>query len=143
MKTYNGPKQLAESYLHFAPGYVDDNLLDEEVRDMFHNRPEGLEYIYDNFAEGDERNNALKRLDRVYPDQRNLRQRWDDYINYGLPHGSDRYPELWNNEFIEIEKQLPFKDQEEHDKWSNKAATWMGEQDWLDLTDEIIKRGGY
>lgn len=136
----NNPRELSKQLIHLKTPKVTQDTLDEEVRDMFANRPEGLEYIYDNFAEGDERNNALKRLDRVYPEQRTLKERWDDYINYGLPHGSERYPELWNDEIIQIEKQLPFKDQEEHDKWANQAATWMGEPEWLDLTNEIIKR---
>ena len=144
---YKSPKLMADNWrksLNFPQSnQATQEDLDEEVRELFNNRPEGLEYIYDTFPQGDDRTHALERLNRVYPETRNLRERWEDYINYGVPHGSERLPELWNDEFVEIEKQLPFKDEEEHKKWSDQAATWMGEPEWLDMTEDLVTRAGF
>ena len=136
------PNQLAENYLHINSGHTPtQEELDDEVREMFRNRPEGLNYIYDTYPKGEERTNALNRLNRVYPETRNLRERWNDYIDFGI--GDGERPEMWNDEIIDIEKQLPFKDQAEHDLWLNRGSAWKGEPEWLDQTEELLTRAGY
>ena len=65
-KVYKNPLDLSTSLVfHNQP--VTQEILDNETRNLFKNRKEGLDYIYSNFGEGTERDNALKRLDRVYP----------------------------------------------------------------------------
>lgn len=127
------PKQL----INLMTPKVTKDTLDDEVRKMFDTREEGLKYIYGNFPEGDERKNALERLDRAYPETRNLRDRWNNYINEGF-EGVDT--DYWNKEIADIESQLPFENEEEHKNWSNQGASWMGEPGWLDLTEKILGR---
>ncbi len=81
-----------------------------------------------------------KKFDKMNLENQNLplRDRWNRYINEGI--GSGENIDYWNNEIMDIEKQLPFKDQPEHDKWLNMGATWMGEPEWLNMTDELLKR---
>lgn len=135
---FKNPKELSDNYLHLGRGHTpSQEELDNEVRNMFRNREEGLKYIYGSFNEGQDRNNALERLNKVYPENRTLRDRWNNYLDNGFLGDNVDY---WNNEAVEIEKQLPFKDQPEHDKWLNMGATWMGEPEWLNMTDELLKR---
>lgn len=67
-----------------------------------------------------------------------LRDRWNKYIKYGI--GSGTNVDKWNKEIEEIESQLPFADQKEHDRWLDLGVAWKGEPEWLDLTDELLKR---
>lgn len=108
--------------------------LDKEVKDMFKNREEGLNYINKNFDNPKDKQNALNRLDRVYP---SLKDRFDKYIKYGF-RGNN--VDKWNKEIEDIESQMPFKDKAEHDKWLDMSAAWKGEPEWLDMTYDIIKR---
>ena len=66
-----------------------------------------------------------------------LRERWNKYLKYGQ-RGSAI--DKWNQEIQDIETLLPFKDQEEHDVWSNWGSDYRGSQDLLDLTNAIISR---
>lgn len=67
-----------------------------------------------------------------------LRDRWNKYINEGI--GSGDNVDYWNQELEDIETLLPFKDQKEHDTWLNQGAAWKGEPEWLDLTEQLIKK---
>ena len=53
--------------LSFPTKPVTKELLDSEVKNLFKNRQEGLDYINANFEEGPGKENALRRLGRVYP----------------------------------------------------------------------------
>ena len=56
------------SKLQFPTHPVTQEMLDSEVRSMFKNREEGLDYINANFPEGHkDRETAMSRLDKVYP----------------------------------------------------------------------------
>jgi hypothetical protein len=46
-----------------------------------------------------------------------------------------------NETMIELEKAIPFKDEEEHNKWLDLGATFKFFEDFEDLTLSIIKRG--
>lgn len=133
----SNPRQLSNQLIYLKYPKVTQEQLDKEVRDLFANRREGLDYIYNTFEEGNSRTNALNRLNRVYPETRTLKERWDDYVNNAFSGDNTNY---WNNEFIDIEKALPFKDDEEHNIWSNMGGTWMGESEWEDLTNDLIAR---
>lgn len=66
-----------------------------------------------------------------------LRSRWDKYLKYGF-RGAN--PERWNKEIEDIESQLQFANDEEHDKWLQMSDIWKGESEWPDMTSEIISR---
>lgn len=111
-------------------------MLDDEVRSMFKNRQEGLDYINSNFQEGDEKVNAMKRLDRVYP---STRQKWNNYFKHmgdGNPNTIDKYNKLLG----EIESELPFKNDVEHDQWSQMLEVYKGEPEFDNMMEEILKR---
>jgi len=67
-----------------------------------------------------------------------LRERWDNYFNHGLGSGEDI--DFWNNELIDIEQALPFKDDVEHDKWSQMLEVYKGEPEFDKFMGEILKR---
>lgn len=66
------------------------------------------------------------------------RQKWDMYMKNSW-NGDD--PAYYNRIYGEIEDELPFETQEEHDTWLDKGSTWMGEPEWPALTEKILKRG--
>ena len=137
---FKNPKELANSFSLNIPTHTPtQEELDNEVREMFDSRPEGLKYIYGNYSEGKDRENALSRLNRVYPENRTTKERFDDYINFGFKGDDIDY---YNQEFADIESQLMFENDEERKKWGDMASTWMGEPEWIDLTNKIISRGG-
>ena len=81
--------------------------------------------------------NSLKAGINAMMPKSDLQERFDNYVKNGF---SGRNVDKWNKEIEEIESQMPFKDDEEHKKWSDMGASWMGEPEWLDMTKEIISR---
>ena len=67
-----------------------------------------------------------------------LRDRFNRYLNNGFS-GSDI--DYWNEEIIDIENELPFENDEEHNKWLDLGSIWTGQAEWPQLTEKIIKRG--
>ena len=54
--------------LNLATPKINQNMLDDEVRSMFKNRKEGIDYINANFEkDSPDYNNAYERLGKVYP----------------------------------------------------------------------------
>lgn len=66
------------------------------------------------------------------------RQKWDMWLKNSF-NGDD--PTYYNRIYGEIEDELPFETEEEHQNWLTQGDTWMGEPGWLDLTNKILKRG--
>ena len=114
---YKNPSQQSDSMLKIQlPSHKPTQQeLDDEVRNMFKSRKEGLDYIEKTYPSGWERKNAMSRLDRVYPEVRSWgedmdrqyasdffqqsRGNRDGYINhmierFGVPRGSTRAKEL-------------------------------------------------
>lgn len=46
-----------------------------------------------------------------------------------------------NEAMIELEQAIPFKDEEEHNKWLDLGATFKFFEDFEEMTLSIIKRG--
>ena len=115
-----------------------DKELDDEVRSMFRNRKEGLDYIKSNFTKGPDKLNAMKRLNRVYPEPLlTTREKWKKYLDYGM-RGTNI--DHWNKVYGQIESELPFESQAEHDAWLDKGSTWKGEPEWPEMTNKILDR---
>lgn len=66
-----------------------------------------------------------------------LRERWNKYLKYGM-RGTN--VDKWNKEMEYLDSKLPFKNKEEHDKWVQMGDVWKGDSEWLEMTDEILKR---
>lgn len=66
-----------------------------------------------------------------------LRQRYNDYLRNGF---SGKNTDKWNKEIEFIESKLPFKDEQEHQKWLDMASNWKGEPEWINMTNELIDR---
>lgn len=81
--------------------------------------------------------NPLEQANSIAPET--TRSKWNRYFKH-IGDGNPRTVDKYNKLIEEIESELPFKNQEEHDKWSNLGAAWKGEPEWLDLTDEILSR---
>lgn len=132
-KVFKSPLQQSESLtLNLKTPTVTNKTLDNEVRGLFNNRKEGLDYINSNFQEGPDKENALRRLERVYP---STRAKWDKYIKNGFKGTRTDY---YNKLLEEIESELPFENEEEHKKWLDLGSTWMGEDEWPNLTEKLI-----
>lgn len=65
------------------------------------------------------------------------REKWNKYLKYGL-RGTN--PKKWNSTIEEIESELPFANEIEHQKWIDLGSLWKGEPEWLNLTEELLKR---
>ena len=128
---YKNPLQMSE-YLLKTEQLTPDRLNELKSRFKGKDYDEALNRI----SMGEPYGDVLNGL--VSYDTPSLRERWNRYIDEGIGSGEDT--DYWNQEIIDIESQLPFKDDEEHKRWSDQAATWMGEPEWLNLTDELIKR---
>ena len=106
------------------------------------NRDEFIKHNIDRFGipRGSTRQKEMEHYGSVFDkmSKPSLRERWNRYIDEGIGSGED--VDYWNQEITDIEKQLPFKDNVEHKKWSDMGSTWMGEPEWLNLTDELLKR---
>ena len=68
-----------------------------------------------------------------------LKQKWDLYIALMVGGDTDTI-EQSNNLIIEIEKELQFKNEKEHEEWLSLGQVWKGEEKWLKMTRRIIKR---
>ena len=68
------------------------------------------------------------------------RSKWNRYFKH-IGDGNPRTIDKYNKLLGEIESELPFKDQAEHDHWLDLASLWKGEDEWPTLTEELIKRG--
>lgn len=99
--------------------------------------------IWESFEKGEiteeERNKLLGERSKniVEKGNKTTKEKWDEYINNGFNGDNVEY---YNNLIQEIENELPFKNQQEHDKWLDMGMSWNGEQEWLDMTEEIISR---
>lgn len=71
--------------------------------------------------------------------QQDLKTRFNKWLK-GQSTGNN--PEKWNKEIGEIEKLLPFKDQEEHNKWLQLGSTFTDPSEYQTFTHGIIDRGG-
>lgn len=80
------------------------------------------------------RQKGQKHLDDARIDLRNRFNKWLE--NYEKGENTD----YWNDEIQEIENLMRFKNQEEHNKWLDLGSTWMGEPEWINLTNKILSR---
>lgn len=72
--------------------------------------------------------------------QPTIREQWDSWKRM-KDTGSD-YSIKKNNKLLNAvaEGIKPYVSPEEHDKWLDDGMGWKGEPQWLDKTDEYIKR---
>lgn len=102
-KVFKNPVDQAAS-LNFPTKPVTKALLDKEVRNLFKNRQEGLDYINANFEDGPERENALRRLGRVYPSDPIALDRAKFKSVYDK--ASQDFPNDWGNKIDYIKQEL-------------------------------------
>lgn len=67
-----------------------------------------------------------------------LYKKWKKYY---LKEETQRNIDISNNAMVELEKVMPFKDEEEHDNWLDLGATFKFFEDFEEMTLSIIKRG--
>lgn len=71
---------------------------------------------------------------------KSLRERWNNYFDYSGLGGESDEIDFWNNELIDIENQLPFKNQKEHNVWTDLSDEYSGGEDLPNLTSAILSR---
>lgn len=67
------------------------------------------------------------------------RSKWNRYLKNGFS-GNSRTIDKYNKLIQEIESELPFANEIEHQKWLDLGSTWMGGEEWPTLTEELLKR---
>lgn len=65
------------------------------------------------------------------------RSKWNRYLKNGF---SGRAIDKYNKLIQEIESELPFANEIEHQKWLDLGSNWNGEEEWPNLTEELLKR---
>ena len=66
------------------------------------------------------------------------RSKWNRYLKNGFKGTNvDKYNALIG----EIESELPFESEEQHQKWLDLGSTWTGEDEWPSLTESLLKVG--
>lgn len=76
----------------------------------------------------------LAQADAIAPET--TRSKWNRYFKNGF---NGRNPEKYNKLLGEIESELPFESEEQHQKWLDLGSTWMGEDEWPTLTETLLK----
>lgn len=67
------------------------------------------------------------------------RSKWNRYFKH-IGDGNPRTIDKYNRLIEEIEGELPFANEAEHQKWLDLSASWNGEQEWPKLTEKALKR---
>lgn len=67
------------------------------------------------------------------------RSKWNRYFNH-IGDGNPRTIDKYNALIGEIESELPFADEKEHQKWLDLGSTWSGEEEWPTLTEKLLYR---
>ena len=67
------------------------------------------------------------------------RSKWNRYFKH-IGDGNPRTVDKYNKLIEEIESELPFENEQEHQKWLDLGASWKGEDEWPQLTESIIAR---
>lgn len=81
----------------------------------------------------------LEQVNALAPET--TRSKWNRFLKYGMRGGSPKTIDKYNKLLEEVEGEFKFKDQAEHDIWSNWLSDYRGSQDLLDLSDAILSRG--
>lgn len=68
------------------------------------------------------------------------RSKWNRYLKNGFS-GNPRTTDKYNRLIEEIESELPFESEEQHQKWLDLGSTWSGEDEWPSLTEKLLKVG--
>lgn len=66
------------------------------------------------------------------------RSKWNRYFKH-IGDGNSRTVDKYNALIGEIESELPFESEEQHQKWLDLGSTWMGEDEWPALTESLLK----
>lgn len=67
------------------------------------------------------------------------RSKWNRYFKH-IGDGNPRTVDKYNALISEIESELPFANEIEHQKWLDLGSNWNGEEEWPNLTEELLKR---
>lgn len=67
------------------------------------------------------------------------RSKWNRYFKH-IGDGNPRTVDKYNRLIEEIESELPFENEQEHQKWLDLGATWTGEEEWPNITNKALDR---
>ena len=67
------------------------------------------------------------------------RSKWNRYLKNGFS-GNPRTIDKYNALIGEIESELPFENEEQHQKWLDLGSTWMGEPEWPEMTEKLLTK---
>lgn len=82
--------------------------------------------------------NPLQAANAIAPET--TRSKWNHYFKH-IGDGNPRTVDKYNRLIEEIESELPFENEEQHQKWLDLGSTWMGEEEWPNLTESLLKVG--
>lgn len=80
----------------------------------------------------------LDQVNAIAPES--TRSKWNRYFKH-IGDGNPRTVDKYNRLIEEIESEMPFENDDEHKKWLDLGASWKGEPEWLDLTENLLQRG--
>lgn len=66
------------------------------------------------------------------------RSKWNRYFKH-IGDGNPRTIDKYNALIGEIESELPFENEEQHQKWLDLGSNWNGEDEWPTLTETLLK----
>lgn len=89
-------------------------------------------------------NRAIQKSFQYHPqDISELRKRFDDYVRAAFYDGgaweTPESTDYYNNELIEIEKRLPFRNESEDERWYNLLDNDRVDE-WIEMTNDLIRR---
>lgn len=81
--------------------------------------------------------NPIEQSNALAPES--TRSKWNRYFKH-IGDGNPRTVDKYNRLIEEIESELPFENEQEHQKWLDQSATWNGGPEWTDLTENLLQR---
>lgn len=80
--------------------------------------------------------NPIDQANALQPET--TRSKWNRYFKH-IGDGNPRTVDKYNALISEIESELPFENEEQHQKWLDLGSTWNGEEEWPTLTEKLLK----
>jgi hypothetical protein len=80
--------------------------------------------------------NPLDQANAIAPET--TRSKWNRYFKH-IGDGNPRTVDKYNALIGEIESELPFENEEQHQKWLDLGSNWNGEDEWPTLTETLLK----
>ena len=81
--------------------------------------------------------NPLDQANSIAPET--TRSKWNRYFKH-IGDGNPRTVDKYNALIGEIESELPFENEEQHQKWLDLGSNWNGEDEWPNLTEKLLTK---